>query len=173
MSCSEYTDLIALAAAGETTAEERRRVEAHIATCAACRKEHEQLSAIVADLNAPGDTVLSPIERLQLENQILRAAIERRAGKPQFLNLRVPLRTMLRIAATLIVFGLGYLTYPLISGPAVPAESASAPLSQYAEREQIRQALNSGLRFSGAGLKLIAHGRRAFQESHAEYPESR
>ena len=68
MRCSDYANLIALAAAGEATDAERQQIEDHTSACEACQSEYARLTEIVADLSAPNLDTLSPGERLQRPN---------------------------------------------------------------------------------------------------------
>ena len=165
MKCSDYADLIALAAAGEATDTEKQQVETHIQACDACRTDYFRIADVVGDLSAPGLDTLSPGERLELENTILRKALDARLRSDTRRRMQAPVRVVFRIAATLAMFWLGYLTHPLLSGQASPQSDPVVPVSIGGTRADLRQALNSGLRFSGTGLRAIAHGHKALNRA--------
>lgn len=158
MNCRKYRDLMAAAALGELSESDKRGFDTHLEGCESCRTEFErmrQLSQLLAV--DPGDS-LSELDRLRLENSVYRRLAEPSVW-PKYGRNHMP-RTLIRIAAALVLVGLGYLAHPLLSqesqpNPALTTQPIASTLTVY-ERD-----LPAGSRFTAGGFKVIAHGRKA------------
>ena len=154
MTCKEYRDSMTAAVLGELNESDRAALDRHLADCNSCRTEYERLRRLTRALGGEPTDTLSEIERLRLENAVLRRLAER---APR----RRPLpRSLIRIAAAVVLIGLGYFAHPLISrtaqpDPAAIAQPAIPSLALY------ERGLPAGSRFTPAGFKIIAHGRKA------------
>jgi anti-sigma factor RsiW len=105
---------------GEVAAEERRRIELHLAACAACRQELAELSQLSAQLAAAGPGWSAEAQ-------------DRLHGRLEAQFQRAPLRTaraMLALAACLL------LACTLWVWQARPADAAAAPWETLAANPQ-------------------------------------
>jgi anti-sigma factor RsiW len=159
MKCSEYRELALELALGELPEARRQDVEGHLASCLVCRGEFQRLQHVCRALeeDAYGDG-LSELERARLEGAVYRRLAARAPSGPDFRG-RFAL-AFVRVAAALALFALGYAAHSYFAGHESPgdvtrAEQAYLPMSRF-DRD-----LSGGLRFSAAGLKVLAEGRRA------------
>lgn len=86
MSCEKFEDLLPLYAEGDLSAQERRRVDEHVASCARCRESLAFFSELETSLSSlrelrpsPGRTAASVSERLGLR--------PRRYARRSFVNV--------------------------------------------------------------------------------------
>lgn len=163
MTCKKYRDLMAGAALGDLPETEQINFERHLAGCDSCRGEYHRMRLLTRTLNSAPTVSLSEVDRLRLEN-----AVYRRLAEPTLWQKygRNPMpRKLIRIAAAVVLVGLGYFAHPLLSGsskpdPAIAAPPATSTLAVY------QRDFPSGSRFTGAGFKAIAYGRKAALEQY-------
>jgi hypothetical protein len=101
VSCLAVRDLFPEYALGTLLGDQRARVEQHLATCAACRKETSELQGAASSL-AFGLPQMEPVD--ELEPRILRAVASAAARPPR--RARTAVAAVL--AAALAVAGLGW-----------------------------------------------------------------
>ncbi|HZF31199.1 MAG TPA: zf-HC2 domain-containing protein [Gammaproteobacteria bacterium] len=107
MSCEDISGLLADRLKGLSSAEDERRLEDHLATCATCREEARSMAALWEDLGAIDAVV--PHERMRARFHAALAAYEERsAGNAfeQWIERWWPRRPLLQaglVAATLVV----------------------------------------------------------------------
>ncbi len=163
MNCYTCREMIPLAALGELNDDRRRGLEDHLKDCDSCRKELEQLAEIGAMLADQPDDGLSELERLRIENNVLRQlAVKQATGASS--TIQTYIRVLARVAAALVLFLIGYLARPAVADW-FNGEPPVAQSRQYPVLEQIDRSVGSGHRFTGEGLKLILHGRSALGET--------
>jgi anti-sigma factor RsiW len=109
MSCEDTTALLADRLKGLLSAEDERRLTAHLATCAACRAEAQTMTAIWDDLGSLAADV--PHERMRARFHAALAAYEERSqrrGFEQLLERFWPERPALQmgLALSLLVVGI-------------------------------------------------------------------
>ncbi|HOD65960.1 MAG TPA: zf-HC2 domain-containing protein [candidate division Zixibacteria bacterium] len=161
MTCRECRDLLPALVLGEVSESDRPAVMNHLAACAACRSEFECLQSICSALTSDGEGGLSELERLRLENTVWRrlATPESAAsGGGRFA------RYALRVAAALVLFGLGYFVRPHLGGAPAPAQPVASDRLEATLAALDRRELTRDMRFSATGFKVIAHGRKAVIE---------
>jgi anti-sigma factor RsiW len=156
MTCQEYRELMPALALGECPTEQRRKLEAHLATCPACDAEFRRLKEIcrILEEDAYADE-LSEIDSLRIESTLYRRLAAEAPTRRRWPNRTFGLISA--IAAGLALFVLGYGARSFVTSPRVPstkvtAQSASSTLAQY------EGGLSQGGRFSAVGLKTIALG---------------
>ncbi|MEA3368562.1 MAG: PQQ-binding-like beta-propeller repeat protein, partial [Planctomycetota bacterium] len=124
MNCRQVRDQLALWATGDVTPAQRRRLDAHLASCPACREAAEEYLAVVAQVRASAAPTAVRAEALERVRSAGAAAIRserRRTWRRRGLRLAAGL------AATVLVgVGIGYLLDAL-SGPASPGHSPASP----------------------------------------------
>jgi anti-sigma factor RsiW len=159
MKCNECRALLPVLALGELPDEQRGDVEDHLKICASCQAEMEQIQGICRGLeeDAQGDS-LSEVERLRIES----AVYKRLAASESAYRLRHNrlLTVLTRVAAAIILFALGFTVHSFITDHTQPetirhVQQANPSLTEY------EYGVSSSMRFSAAGLKVIAQGRKA------------
>jgi len=134
MNCRQVRDQLALWATGDVTPAQRRRLDAHLASCPACREAAEEYRAAVARVRAsaaPTAVRAEALERVRSAGAAAIRAERRRTG------LRRGIRLGAALAATVLVgVGIGYLADAL-SGPATGPDP-SAERWRYAGMEAER-----------------------------------
>lgn len=153
MTCEECRDRLPLIILDEIDPETRAEIDAHLNDCPGCRAELENLGKTSRLLtNDPADD-LTRIERLELENAVFRRladkSIQASPSRP------LALTYILRIAAAVALVVIGYGARVLVAEPPEAAGPVEIRCSE------IDEAIGSGMRFSAAGLKVIARGRQA------------
>ena len=164
MNCKDFRELLPLAAAQNLSDESRQEVEQHLAECPDCRLAYEELKATVDLLTGGEADDLSDIERLRLENQVLRrlsSSGEARAQRVQFSAVR----TALRFAAVIALLAIGYTAYPLLGPPGTTPTRSTSPLANVSDSPESVRSAAAVYRYSGAGLKLIAGGTQSLSTS--------
>jgi anti-sigma factor RsiW len=116
--CPEFDLAISLRSAGALEPDEARRLEAHLATCAACRAEAARADevALLAKLPPVDDLERRAVRDLSTRTVEALHASERRAG----LGKRVVAGVLAAAAAAVVVLAPAVLH----KGPAAPAPSA-------------------------------------------------
>jgi anti-sigma factor RsiW len=162
MKCEVCREYLPAYVVGDKDLEQRPDIEEHLAGCAECQEELQRLQGI---LQAFGDDArseeLSEVELLRLEKAVYRnLAAGASARKPVS---RRSVGILLRVAAGLALFLIGYMSHSLLTesesqrtivpGTQVNVSFASIDRAQY-----------EGMRFSAAGLKAIAQGRKTAVE---------
>ena len=155
--------MIPLAVLDELDDDRRQRLDAHLNECEACHREMAELSEIGAMLADQPEDRLSELERLRIENKVLRR-LAAGHGSATSSALRPYTRILSRVAAALILFLIGYLARPAVTDW-FNGEPPVAQTDQLLVLKQIDRSVGSGHRFSGEGLKLILHGRNALEET--------
>ncbi len=158
MNCIEYRSLLPALVLGELSEDQRKQLEEHLEGCSSCRAELEQIQNIYAclDEDARADR-LTEVEKLRLESAIYRQLAATAKSRP------APSRVftlLTRLAAAILLFVLGYTVHSFIadreqSGAVRHIEQVNPSLAQYDLN------LTGSMRFSAAGLKAIAEGRKA------------
>ncbi|MCP4568197.1 MAG: zf-HC2 domain-containing protein [FCB group bacterium] len=161
MSCPEYKDKISLLALGELPSDEKEEVENHLQACSACRDEFESLIAVVGMYDDSAVDTLEPIDKLQLENNILRQLIEARSKVNNPFRLSGPWVALTRLAAALLIFFAGFAAQFLVGQFEGSKQAGVSGQNKTVAVAPINKALASGMRFSSQGLKAIAHGKAA------------
>ena len=157
--CREYLPAYVL---GDATLDQRSDIAEHLAGCVACREELQRLKEILQVLadDARSDE-LSEVERLRLEK-----AVYRNLATAASTRKHVPGRSVglyIRLAAALVLFALGYMSHSLLSKPESPR--TVVPATQVAQSfASLDRGQYESMRFSAAGLKVIAQGRRTAVE---------
>jgi anti-sigma factor RsiW len=96
MRCDEVRELLALFAGGEGSEDDRPGVEAHVALCAACARELDEVRELRSALSSLGDRPVPPADSKAVWRAVRGEFFPRRSWKPE----------LLRFAAALVV-GLG------------------------------------------------------------------
>lgn len=109
MSCDKYREMISANLDLELNAEEKKALDAHLQTCADCRKFMEELNDI-RNISKSSEQVVIPES---LENEILHKTVESRKGKKTILDsfrghYRLP-RSLVWVGMLAIVFLAGNL----------------------------------------------------------------
>ena len=149
--CVEYTDRLALLVLGELPAAEAEAVAMHLMVCADCRRERDQLAAVVTLLAEPLAEPLDGSEQLRISSEYYRRAVARRP-------VRAWDAPWLRIAAAcaLIVVGIGLGTRlapspePASPDPVAAVAPPALTSDEFASR-----------RLTPEGFRIIARGRQA------------
>lgn len=159
MTCNECIDLLPMFALGEGPIDRRQEMEAHLAVCPGCSDQFRRLSEICRVLTEDIQSDdLSELERMRLESAVYRQLAVNVPARHRLWNR--PLNLVTGIAAGFVLFALGYYVHSFVAAPESPetvitTESAGSSLAAY-EGE-----FSGSLRFSAAGLKAIANGRKA------------
>jgi len=161
VSCRQYTDKLALLATGDLEPAEKRELEQHLKECSACRAELEELRVVVAMFEPGGADGLTEIERLRLENEIYRKLAARPPTGLSTQKASRVISTLVRIAAAIAIFALGYAAHPLFTAPGRPEASVAQLVESRGSIPENWQASASGLRLSPNGLRAIARGTTA------------
>ena len=149
--CVEYSDRLALFVLGELPAAEAEAVAAHLMVCADCRRERDQLAAVVALLAEPlGDPLAEP-EQLRISNEYYHRIASQRPGR----GWDAP---WLRIAAACALIAVG-----------IGLGSRLAPSSEPASPDPVAAVVTPTLtsddfasrRLTPEGFRIIARGRQA------------
>lgn len=116
MQCSEIQDLLADALGGELSGERLEALNAHLASCASCRVEHESLASLQESLRAlPGPAAArlardgdrwSLASMLSSRPKVATVLTPRRNGAPALMR---------RAAGILIAFTAGYAAHALLT----------------------------------------------------------
>ncbi|MGW5632241.1 anti-sigma factor family protein, partial [Streptosporangium sandarakinum] len=126
MTCDEVRMSLGVYALGALEPEERVLVEAHLAECAACRTEAEELGGVAALLGRVAEEdvaqAVSP-PRVVLDRLLSERLHDDRARK------RRTARALLAVAASVVVAGIGGTVW-MTAGPPAADHSAAAPASQ-------------------------------------------
>jgi hypothetical protein len=129
--CNEYEGLIAAAIYGQVEPAERAALDRHLAECAGCRREREELER-TARLAGAGAADLAPAERAELADRISRAIAPARAARSRVRPWRgrgfQPAASWRWIAAAAVLLGIP-LAF-LVTRPArreVAKETAARP----------------------------------------------
>lgn len=150
---------------GELSAGDQALVEAHLATCAACAAELEQLRALRADLGATLDAALTPLRLPRAADARIREALRRRSERPawQLAFLRRRGLVVQALMAVLVLFFSLNLFPVLQAGPPSVAAATQTfvvgqdrliPGSQAALRVIVRSA-ESALPLLGADVTVL------------------
>ncbi len=113
------------------TAAERARVEAHLATCAACREELASLRALRAGLAAAFDAALTPVRLPRAAEERIRGVLRERAARPRWwwaLRLNWGLAAQAAPALLVLLFSLNLA--PLLTAPPPVAAQETLVLGQ-------------------------------------------
>jgi anti-sigma factor RsiW len=161
MNCDLYKDSLPLYASGDLGPPESERLAQHLDVCPTCRAEYEKLTEIVAVLAPTDSERLTDSEKLRMENEVYRRLAQKANRNHQQRKTSVAARVILRVAAALLLFILGYSTRSLVSGLYEGPHATARVLRTSGSSAQYEQALASGLRFSSHGLKAIAGDRTA------------
>lgn len=159
MTCNECIDLLPMLALGEGPIDRRRDLEAHLAACSGCSEQFRRLSDICRVLTEDAQSAdLSGFERMRLESAVYRQLAVNVPARHRFWNR--PLSLVTGVVAGFALFVLGYYSHSFVAAPKSPGtvittESANSSLAAYDGE------LDGSLRFSAAGLKAIANGRKA------------
>jgi len=155
MNCEKYAELMALVALGEASEMERDEVMRHVETCERCRSEYDELTGIAGALAADPTEELTEVEQLKLENRVLRRVRTRLRDGNQW-------QVVMRIAAAVILFGLGYATNLVIGHSAEGTQPLPMAVERALTREEMLRAVGPGVRFSAVGLRAITLGKQAW-----------
>lgn len=163
MTCNECIDLLPLFALGEGPIDRGQDLEAHLAACPGCSEQFRCLNEICRVLkeDAQSDD-LTEFERMRLESAVYRQFAVNVPARHRLWNR--PLSLVTGIAAGFALFVLGYYAHSFVAaykspGTVITTESANPSLAAYDGE------FNGSLRFSAAGLKAIANGRKAVMET--------
>jgi hypothetical protein len=165
MTCHDARELFSDWADDALTAEERARVDAHLAGCADCRKELERFTAAIA--------LLHRMERPRAPAGFVDRVLAAKQGAPWyrrlFQRLFLPLSVKLpaEAAALLLVAGLAVYVFqrtpelqqaarPAALRPAARPEAPPAPTSPPAPATVLREAPSGALRDQPSRLQLEA-----------------
>jgi anti-sigma factor RsiW len=165
MNCDTCRDLIPLALVGELTEHQRRELDEHLKTCDDCGIEWETMRQTVDRLAPDPRDSLTDIEKLRLENGVLTKLLTERTRFAHDRPSRAVRtgRVLLRLAAAVILFALGYVASPQIAALlGEPARSAAVP--EATPCIQVDAGTAAGYRFSARGFRVLAHGRAAVTE---------
>ena len=113
------------------TAAERARVEAHLATCAACREELASLRALRAGLAVAFDAALTPVRLPRAAEERIRGVLRERAARPRWwwtLRLNWGLAAQAALALLVLLFSLNLA--PLLTAPPPVAAQETLVLGQ-------------------------------------------
>ncbi len=161
MSCKEYHEMLALYALDELEPERIEEFEKHLAECEKCRDDLETYRQIMTDLSPAEDPGLNDLEKLRLENRVLRD-LSQAVGDGTHGGRGRASSPIWRVAAAVVIFLLGFGFNTILSNRGTHVsdpliiESPSAVDYEYA---QLRSS-----RFSARGLKVIAHGKSALEK---------
>jgi predicted anti-sigma-YlaC factor YlaD len=142
---------------GELTPDQAERVKDHLALCEDCRRKFDDISLVVRQLSTDETEGLSEIEKLRLENKVLRRLTlpvtgERGAGPYLF-------RQLWRVAAVAAVLVVGYFSYPVLSPERKEQSEGGRPtVSTMVSAGDVQ--LSGSMRLSGQGLRVIARGKK-------------
>jgi anti-sigma factor RsiW len=141
MRCEEVRDLLALYAGGEGNEDDRPDVEAHVALCAACARELDQVRELRSALSSLGARPVPPQESKAIWNAVRTEFFPRPAWRSEVLRCAAALLLGLGLGAA------GWVAYPRPSselrtsgiGPrleALPAGRVREPLRRAALDER-------------------------------------
>lgn len=161
MNCGKYLDLLPLRAIDELTPAEKKMLDAHIEECHDCRAEADRLEELTRTLQLPPGDGMTELEKLKLENVMLRRLTRIRTNKA---SARVTLsRGLLRVAATVMLVASGFLLATLFNHQTSSPRISNAVIENQMASLTENPRIAAGHRFSAAGLKLIARGRNALE----------
>ena len=110
MNCEQTTELLSDRLKGLLSVEDEQRLEAHLATCAACREEADAIGALWTEMGELADDV--PRERMRVRFHAALAAYEERmrvSGFDAFIERFWPRRPALQAAFALVLLMVGVL----------------------------------------------------------------
>ena len=161
MSCEKCQEMLALYALEELEPERIDQFEKHLEECEKCRDDLQTYRQIMADLSPAQDPGLNDLERLRLENRVLRDLSQAVGDRADGARGRVS-SPVWQVAAAGVIFLLGYGFNTLFSDRGTDGsdpliiETPTAVDYEYAQLP--------GSRLSARGLKVIAHGKAALEK---------
>jgi hypothetical protein len=144
----------------ESDSPETIELQKHIRTCSTCHREYEQIQSAVQALNPGTGEGLSLVEKLQLENKIYEACLNRLSGRR---SGNMWLNRLAAIAAALFFFFLGYSIKTVVPDNR-PLQDIASSGKGIEERMNLQLARIYGHRISPRGLLLIAKGEKALEK---------
>ena len=157
MNCKKYINLLPLYATGDLDNAELDNVKAHLKLCENCREELKQVSEIASMLTSSPEG-MTELEKLKLENDIYRKLAKEKVLTDSDNKSSITIN-LLRIAAALIIFFIGFSIKSIMTEPEANRVFDNQILLTSLEKSGSQLSVFSGLRFSEAGFKLIASGR--------------
>jgi hypothetical protein len=141
MNCEETTGLLSDRLKGLVAPDDERRLEAHLAGCAACREEAAAVDALWAELGAVDDDV--PQARMRARFHAALAAYEERtrtSGFDRFVERFWPERPAFQLACAMALLAVG-----LVAGRALPtsADAGTGPATAATAPPQSPQSAQS------------------------------
>jgi hypothetical protein len=160
MSCDKFKELIMDSVLEESHTHERSELQQHIRTCNACRIEYEQIQSAVQALKPDGGEGLSLVEKLQIENKLYEARLNRLSSRH---SGNLWFKRLAAIAAAIFFFFLGYSMKTAVKDNR-PIQDMASSKEGIDERTNLEYARLYGQRISPRGLLLIAKGERVLRE---------
>ena len=164
MSCSKYEEDLALYALHELSDTERDRLQQHVTTCPECRRKLAELQEVVEMLEPTDADRLNDVERLTLENAVLRRLAGQTVSRRRARASTKWARAIFRVAAVLALLTAGYAAYPLVDRYRSPATGTQQSIDDRPAWNSSVLALHRSHLLSPDGLRLIARGRSALTE---------
>lgn len=159
MNCKKYINLLPLYVTGDLDKAELDDVKAHLKLCENCREELKQVSEIASMLTSTESSGMTELEKLKLENEIYRKLAKEKILTDSENKSSITIN-LLRVAAALIIFFIGFSVKSIITEPkAVKDYNDAQVMLTSLEKTGNQRLVSSGLRFSEAGFKLIANGK--------------
>lgn len=157
--CKTFTDKLALLALGELGEDETRQVNLHLADCAGCADDFKRLMDVTSILDCAIEDDITELEKLQIENTVYRHLANSQNSK----SLKSWVRITLRLAAALILIGLGFVggNFSFETNP-----KPDQPISNESRFASLDRKVNmASFRLSPEGLKMIARGRESLKHN--------
>ncbi len=155
MTCDKYKDILPLYALGEVDESQKQEIESHLESCPDCIGEVDKLSEIITGLNSSGDSELSEVERLRIENDTYKAILASRPVQNQKMGIT---NILLKTAAviTLIVIGFSVGKYlPGTTPTSLPVRPMLAGI-QTNTSGYIQSSISG--RFTSKGIRQLVKG---------------
>lgn len=154
MNCDAYKEKLPLFAFDELDEMQRADVERHVASCPDCAAELAEFSALVAEFSGSGSEGLSELEKLKIENEVLKASlnIQSDTSSHPFAG-----SGFICIAAAIVLIFVGfsagaYFPKLLPSKPATPSSAGRQVQSLAIDQ------ISPSNRFTASGIKLLVRG---------------
>lgn len=160
MNCDRCKDLLPLKATGDLDEKELDELEGHLAECSECRNEAAEFDQLTASLARSDSDRLTELERLKLENALLKKLIAPRTGRRSASGFPAR-RVLVRLAASIVLVVAGFFLNSVLRSQSERAEAESDRMLLTLSSVSDNTGIATGHRFSAAGLKLIARGKSA------------
>lgn len=155
MNCEKYKDRLELLLFDELGVDEAAELNKHLSECEDCQKQYDELKEVIKIIEPDKSISLTPEEKADMLIQLNRYFTH--AQPVPRSNI---FSTLMKVAAAIIIFTMGFYTNSLIN----PAPKDIQQISNQMLAANVTQSSLKNYRLSSAGFKLIAKGKAAMEK---------